>query len=48
VSVTAAGPAGAGAIPADGFYLVGRGTSATALRGLQPGDPVTLSYALAQ
>src|SRR5262249_30274785 len=47
VTVTPAGPAGSGAIPADGFYLVGRGNSATALRALQPGDPVTLSYALA-
>jgi exopolysaccharide biosynthesis protein/3',5'-cyclic AMP phosphodiesterase CpdA len=47
VSVTANGPAGSGAIPADGFYLVGRGTSATAIRALKPGDPVTLSYALA-
>jgi exopolysaccharide biosynthesis protein len=47
VSVTPNGPAGSGDIPADGFYLVGRGASATALRALQPGDPVTLSYALA-
>ncbi|WP_427888657.1 phosphodiester glycosidase family protein [Kribbella sp. GL6] len=39
--------AGAGAIPADGFYLVGRDTAATALRALQPGDAVTLHYELA-
>ncbi|MFC0557211.1 phosphodiester glycosidase family protein, partial [Planotetraspora thailandica] len=47
VSVTPNGPAGSGTIPADGFYLVGRGASATAIRALQPGDPVALSYALA-
>lgn len=46
VSVAPTGPAGAGAIPADGFVLVGRGAAATALRALAPGDPVTLSYAL--
>ncbi|GAA3149883.1 exopolysaccharide biosynthesis protein/3',5'-cyclic AMP phosphodiesterase CpdA [Kribbella aluminosa] len=39
--------AGAGAIPADGFYLVGRDAAATALRALQPGDAVTLHYELA-
>ncbi|WP_162641508.1 phosphodiester glycosidase family protein [Streptosporangium sp. 'caverna'] len=47
VSVTPNGPAGSGMIPDDGFYLVGRGAAATAIRALQPGDPVTLSYALA-
>ncbi|WP_371778910.1 phosphodiester glycosidase family protein [Streptosporangium subroseum] len=47
VSVTPNGPAGSGAIPDDGFYLVGRGAAAIAIRALQPGDPVTLSYALA-
>ncbi len=47
VSVTPNGPAGSGAIPEDGFYLVGRGAAATAIRALQPGEPVTLSYALA-
>lgn len=47
VSVTPSGPAGGGPIPADGFYLVGRDSAATALRALQPGDPVSLSYALA-
>ncbi|MBM9506204.1 phosphodiester glycosidase family protein [Actinacidiphila acididurans] len=47
VSVTPTGPAGSGAIPDDGFVLVGRGAAATAIRALQPGDPVALSYALA-
>lgn len=47
VSVTPNGPAGSGTIPDDGFYLVGRDAAATAIRALQPGDPVTLSYALA-
>lgn len=47
VSVTQNGPAGSGAIPADGFVLVGRGAAATALRALQPGDPVALRYELA-
>ena len=46
VSVTAQGPAGAGEIPADGFFLVGRDAAATALRALKPGDDVTLDYAL--
>lgn len=46
VSVTAHGPAGSGAIPDDGFVLVGRDAAADAIRALQPGDPVTLSYAL--
>ncbi|MFG1711156.1 phosphodiester glycosidase family protein [Nonomuraea sp. M3C6] len=47
VSVTPNGPAGSGAIPDDGFVLVGRGAAATAIRALQPGNPVTLSYELA-
>ncbi|MFD0504776.1 phosphodiester glycosidase family protein [Streptomyces chiangmaiensis] len=47
VSVTPSGPAGAGTIPDDGFVLVGRGAAATALRALQPGDPVKLDYDLA-
>ncbi len=38
--------AGAGAIPANGFYLVGRDSAATALKALAPGDAVTLSYGL--
>ncbi|MFG1909007.1 phosphodiester glycosidase family protein [Kribbella sp. NPDC048928] len=46
VSVNATG-AGAGAIPAGGFYLVGRDAAATALRALKPGDAVTLHYELA-
>ncbi|MDN3354969.1 phosphodiester glycosidase family protein [Actinomadura sp. DC4] len=47
VSVTPNGPAGSGTIPDDGFYLVGRDASAAAIRALRPGDPVTLSWALA-
>jgi 3',5'-cyclic AMP phosphodiesterase CpdA/exopolysaccharide biosynthesis protein len=47
VSVTPTGPAGSGTIPDDGFVLVGRDAAATAIRALRPGDPVTLSYALA-
>ncbi|MEU6344565.1 phosphodiester glycosidase family protein [Streptomyces sp. NPDC046977] len=47
VSVTPSGPAGSGAIPDGSFVLVGRGAAATAIRALQPGDPATLSYALA-
>ncbi|WP_203949547.1 phosphodiester glycosidase family protein, partial [Planotetraspora thailandica] len=47
VSVTPNGPAGSGTIPDDGFYLVGRDAAATAIRALQPGDPVTLSWELA-
>ncbi|MFI0944252.1 phosphodiester glycosidase family protein [Streptomyces sp. NPDC021020] len=47
VSVTPNGPAGSGAVPADGFVLVGRGAAAAALRTLRPGDPAKLSYALA-
>jgi len=45
VSVNATG-AGAGDIPDDGFVLVGREASAAAIRALQPGDPVTLTYGL--
>ncbi len=37
---------GSGAIPADSFYLVGRDAAATALKALQPGDAVTLTYGL--
>ncbi|MFF1963630.1 phosphodiester glycosidase family protein [Streptomyces sp. NPDC058232] len=47
VSVTPNGPAGSGTIADDSFVLVGRGASATALRALQPGDPVKLDYDLA-
>jgi len=47
VSVTPNGPAGSGTIPGDAFVLVGRGAAATAIRALRPGDPATLSYALA-
>ncbi|MFI1094697.1 phosphodiester glycosidase family protein [Streptomyces sp. NPDC020917] len=47
VSVTPAGPAGSGTVPDDGFVLVGRGTAAAAIRALQPGDPATLAYDLA-
>jgi exopolysaccharide biosynthesis protein len=47
VSVTPNGPAGSGSIPQDGFWLVGRDSAATAIRALQPGDPVTLTYSLA-
>ncbi|MGW8799281.1 phosphodiester glycosidase family protein [Streptomyces sp. NPDC055775] len=47
VSVTPNGPAGSGTIADDSFVLVGRGASATALRTLQPGDPVKLAYDLA-
>ncbi|MEV7324768.1 phosphodiester glycosidase family protein [Streptomyces sp. NPDC093970] len=46
VSVTPNGPAGAGAIPDDGFYLVGTGASAAAIRALQPGDPAALDWEL--
>ncbi|MFJ8581000.1 phosphodiester glycosidase family protein [Micromonospora sp. NPDC093277] len=46
VSVTPNGPAGSGSIPDEGFVLVGRGAAAAAIRALQPGDPVKLSYAL--
>ncbi|GAB1824548.1 phosphodiester glycosidase family protein [Herbidospora sp. RD11066] len=46
VSVTPSAPAGAGAIPEDGFYLVGRDAAATAIRALKPGDPVTLKWEL--
>lgn len=47
VSVTPNGPAGSGTIADESFVLVGRGASATALRALQPGDPVKLDYDLA-
>ncbi|MGI5517748.1 phosphodiester glycosidase family protein [Streptomyces sp. CA-106131] len=47
VSVTPNGPAGSGTIADDSFVLVGRGAAATALRALQPGDPVKLDYDLA-
>ncbi|WP_189315119.1 phosphodiester glycosidase family protein [Streptomyces brasiliensis] len=47
VSVTPNGPAGSGTIPDGAFVLVGRGAAATALRVLQPGDPVKLDYDLA-
>ncbi|MFD7896894.1 phosphodiester glycosidase family protein [Streptomyces sp. NPDC059743] len=47
VSVTPNGPAGSGTIPDGAFILVGRGAAATAIRTLQPGDPATLSYGLA-
>ncbi|MFE4919523.1 phosphodiester glycosidase family protein [Streptomyces sp. NPDC056661] len=47
VSVTPNGPAGSGTIADDSFVLVGRGASVTALRTLQPGDPVKLDYDLA-
>ncbi|MGI5149685.1 phosphodiester glycosidase family protein [Plantactinospora sp. CA-294935] len=46
VSVAPNGPAGSGAIPEDGFALVGRDAAATALRALHPGDAVTLTYSL--
>nr|WP_296066635.1 phosphodiester glycosidase family protein [uncultured Actinoplanes sp.] len=42
--VVSVGAPGAGEIPADGFTLVGRDAAATALRALNPGDAVTLSY----
>ncbi|MBN6543457.1 phosphodiester glycosidase family protein, partial [Actinacidiphila bryophytorum] len=47
VSVTPSGPAGAGAVPDGGFVLVGRGAAAAAIRTLQPGDPASLGYSLA-
>jgi 3',5'-cyclic AMP phosphodiesterase CpdA len=47
VSVTPNGPAGSGTLADDAFVLVGTGASATALRALQPGDPVKLDYGLA-
>ncbi|MEU6343400.1 phosphodiester glycosidase family protein [Streptomyces sp. NPDC046977] len=47
VKVTPNGPAGSGTIPDDGFYLVGRDAAATAIRALQPGDPVKLNWELA-
>ncbi|MDA0181545.1 phosphodiester glycosidase family protein [Solirubrobacter phytolaccae] len=42
VSVSTTTP-GAGAIPADGFYLVGRGAGATSLASLQVGDAVSVT-----
>jgi len=45
VSIKADG-AGAGAIPAGAFVLVGTGTQADAIRAFQPDDKATLSYAL--
>ncbi|HEY4278117.1 MAG TPA: phosphodiester glycosidase family protein [Conexibacter sp.] len=45
VSVNTTG-AGDGAIPADGFYLVGTGAQAAVLAALQPGDDATLAYGL--
>ncbi|MEV4177463.1 phosphodiester glycosidase family protein [Nonomuraea sp. NPDC049709] len=47
VSVTPNGPAGSGTIPDGGFVLVGRDAAAVAIRALRPGDPVALSYELA-
>src|SRR6478609_6273805 len=38
--------AGTGAIPEGAYYLVGRDTAATAIKALNPGDPVTLTYGL--
>src|SRR3954469_19158814 len=38
--------AGSGAIPDGAFYLVGRDAGADAIKGLAPGDPVTLTYGL--
>src|SRR5262249_15719712 len=37
---------GSGAIPGDGFYLVGRDAAADAIKALNTGDPVTLTYGL--
>ncbi|MFC4630204.1 phosphodiester glycosidase family protein [Promicromonospora alba] len=47
VSVAPSGPAGSGTLPEGGFALVGRDGAADALRALTPGDPVSLSYGLA-
>jgi hypothetical protein len=41
-----AGAAGEGSIPDGAFVLVGREAGAAAIRALQPGDTVTLSYEL--
>src|ERR1700754_1044433 len=38
--------AGSGAIPDGAFYLVGRDAGADAIKALNPGDPVTLTYGL--
>jgi hypothetical protein len=38
--------AGTGAIPDGAFYLVGRDAGADAIKALEPGDPVTLTYGL--
>ncbi len=38
--------AGSGPIPDGAFYLVGRDAGADAIKGLEPGDPVTLTYGL--
>ncbi len=38
--------AGSGAIPDGAFYLVGRDAGADAIKALEPGDPVTLTYGL--
>ncbi|MDA0184546.1 phosphodiester glycosidase family protein [Solirubrobacter phytolaccae] len=45
VSVNATG-IGSGAIPANGFVLVGNDTAADAIRTLTPGDDATLTYGL--
>lgn len=37
---------GSGAVPSNGFYLVGREAGASALAGLQVGDPVEIGYDL--
>ncbi|MDO8187269.1 phosphodiester glycosidase family protein [Conexibacter sp. JD483] len=47
VTAVSSGTPGSGAIPSDGFYLVGREGGATTLDTLQVGDPVTLDYAVA-
>ncbi|GAB2497668.1 phosphodiester glycosidase family protein [Promicromonospora xylanilytica] len=47
VSVDPSGPAGSGPIPEGGFALVGRDGAADALRALREGDPVGLTYELA-
>jgi hypothetical protein len=47
VSVDPTGPAGSGPIPEGGFALVGRDGAADALRALREGDPVGLTYELA-
>ncbi len=47
VTAVSSGAPGAGAIPSDGFYLVGREGGASALDTLQVGDAVTLDYDVA-